>query len=384
MKSNSTWTLAVLASFVCAIGLAGCGSGGSTGCTVNCGGGGGGTSITVTGATLLEIGAPTYQYTCSSAPCTWTSSDTSVLKINSTTGVATPDAKNTGTATITATANGATGTLDVTVGSGMIYATTQPATDTMDLLTGKTTEVEPECYDPAYFADHQLALCVPNIATISNQFYVFAPSGDLNGVAFSQVTLTFTNLIGVDLATPSPDGTTVAFIANDPTVKLWGVYVAPFTNATASPTPTLIYQSPAGGIGLGRPQWSPNGKSLVINKVSTVRSDIWIVPATANSTGVPVTSAASNADNAADGSFSKDGKTIYYDSCQQGGSCQILSTPADNNGTNAGSFIVGGAYPEISPNGSALLFDDENGIEMIDLTTGTVKLLVGGGSLASW
>ena len=396
MKQNFVLTLA-LAGLGLAIGPVGCSSSGSTACTSNC------TpppppTVTLTGTKTQQVGVSKYQYvsSASSGAVTLSSTNDSATTINSS-GVSTPNNTTIGTATLTATSTtdtAKTASVDVHVVNQIIYHVGGRSLSLVNVGDRSTAPLQTGSgFDPEFFADHQRAVFTLNVMA-GNQLEVFAIDGALNGIDYPTLILTF-DLNRVDLATPSFDGTMLAFPAFDPTSGLQGYYVATITGLTGStsPTPRLVYQNPTKtGIALGQPRWTHDNKSLAINEVTADgHSDAWIVPISGGPAGTGVEVTHTQADGTGlgfGGPLSLNDKTLYSNICDVGlGNCQIFATTADGKTNGLGSLIAQGFAPVLSPNGLYLAIESAQGISVVDLKKNNVDNIlpiITGAGHASW
>ena len=120
---------------------------------------------------------------------------------------------------------------------------------------------------------------------------------------------------GDDSAQISPDGTRIAFISDrSGTRQLW---ISDARGADA------IEVTHSGGLPVGTPRWSPDGRAIVYDSVKDGRSVIYVVGVTG---GVPQLLAAGDRDDMMP-SWSGDGKSVYFLSQRGGKSLELWKKP---------------------------------------------------------
>lgn len=143
------------------------------------------------------------------------------------------------------------------------------------------------------------------------------------------------------LAAYSPDGKRIADISDQSGFEdIWisgadGADRTRITNMAAAP------EHPS----LGRPVWSPDGKSLLFTESTGYRNEIWKIAAEPNSKPVLVVGSASAPE------WSRDGKSIFY---MHNG--QIFKAAADGVGPKQLTSRMGNGAPIASPDGKFVYF----------------------------
>jgi len=336
------------------------------------------------GVTIVN-GTPVYTCTASvsnssNTAVTWTSSSTSSLKIDLTTGVLTPLLR--GSVIITATsAADTTKSASVTIkvvdrlftsqaeplpwlpglnGMLLFYLETD-GSDSAELLTTR------ECWDPAVSPDHKHVACgtfvIPtdSVQFQSTELIVVTTDGTAAGTSAS------TPLANVQTFSYawSPDGKKIVFVGarKDPANSA-NTLVGVFTiNADLSGMTQLTSESFAGNTIRfpGPASFSPDGKSIIYNVTADNNIRVMNVDGT-NPMVLPVVG---------DGPvFTRDGSKILFvnftwDSAQSRYISQIESMNPDGNNVQAivnPGFSVQDFYYDIaiSPDGLQIAYDDSN------------------------
>jgi len=369
--------------------VTGCGSAGSTGgCTTNCGGGGGTPTVTVpTGPSTLQIcGGPSYTYksSASSGGVTLSVSDTSLATISSA-GVVTP--------TCTAASAGqtvdiiATSTSDATVSEKLSVALKNQVM--YDLKASDFTSSAPEadtwvansdgsdaadvlsdgCLQPNYFTGHTAFVCIANDAT-GNNVQIFSADGTAE--ATLTTTLPFPTLSLLQAPTPSPDGKNILFIGADTSTNAWATYTASAVDGSDLKALSQEVACTGGCPGISNASWSHDGKLIVYNHIVHYQILLWVM----NADGSNQTQLTSS--EAADGVFSLDDKTIYFD--ERSG---IYSIPVAG-GTP--TLWKSGAYdPVVSPDGTKIAYLSGSAIYTANTADGSdVQQILSTPSLITW
>jgi len=356
MKDRMILKLALAGLFVAIIG---CGGGGSitTGGGGNGGNGGGGGStmtMTVTCPGQIQIGvvSPTYQCTATET-ATW-SVDNSALATITQSGVLTPNATTTGILTVTATPTGGgqPASTTVKVNDTIVFNILQSIyiTDSVLKADGSNPPVKltSGCYNAEWFIDHLSFVCS---SAVGNSLFVYKTDGTASGTALS-ATLTWPN-IAPDLASPSPDGKTLAFRAYDATSNRFGTYKA---NIDGSGLQALSQEAVCTGscVGIGQPRFSNDGEKIVYTHVITGLSMVCVMNAdgTDQSCLVPGGSGAFN--NAGTEILFNDASGNLLEISSNGGTASELPTPI----TDAGVAMF-------SPNNTKIVF----GSNLCDICT---------------
>ena len=251
----------------------------------------------------------------------------------------------TATATVNVTSSGAALILYYTGGNGAVSVVESNG-------TGPTQIVSSGVYDPAWFANHQSFIAVDT--TAANEFHIFTSAGSATSTKL-QSSFSVPPIVDPGLPTPSPDGTTIAFVGDNATTYAHqGIYTVKADGTGLNTTP--LYQNPnIGGVALGQPRWSHDGKYIVHNRVDTSgHSEVWVMNADGTNprqvTNIPGT-------NNSDPAFSLDDQTIFFDACTAGNtSCQIWKIAADGTVSTETLVANNALGPVPSPDGTSLVY----------------------------
>lgn len=324
------------------------------------------TPSTVTCPNQIQIGAGSQAtYICTTNVAGPLSVNNTMLATISTSGALTPNQTTTGPITVTATPTG-TGTsasATVQVVDQIIYSTPL-ATGQVELINstgGTPTQLVTGCVNPEWLSDHIRFLC---IAVSGSQLLIYKTDGTASGTTLT-ATLSWTNLGQVDVASPSPDGTTLVFKAYDTTVKQFGVYQA---NVDGTNLQLLSQEAacPGSCVAIGQPRYSYDGTKVVYNHVVNGVSQI----CTMSTSGTNKTCLTPGTD----GAFNTIGTEIFF--TVNGGVYSIGSS----GGQVSGVIVAGADNAMSSPNGLKLLYGNTSGISTSAIDGSGQQTLVGGGA----
>lgn len=371
MKRNRI-SLGAIAVIALAFGLS------TTGCSGGANSGsGGGSGSSNNPLTVTLTATPTSTTTGGQVTLNWTATNAASVSIDNGVGTVSTNTLGTvsasesgsvtvyplGTTTWTATANEiggvasvtATATVNVTSsgaalilyygGNGTVWAVESNG-------TGPTQIVSSGVLDPAWFANHQSFIAVANIT--ASEFQIFA-TADTQASTKLQSTISLPTINNAEFPTPSPDGTTIAFIADSSvTFAHQGIYTVKADGTGLTTTP--LYQDPnSGGVALGQPRWSHDGKYIVHNRIDVSgHSEVWVMNADGTNprqvTNIPGT-------NNSDPAFSLDDQTIYFDACAAGNiSCQVWKIAAAGTASTETLVANNALGPVPSPDGTSLVY----------------------------
>jgi len=360
MKLNRI-SLVVIAVVALALSLftTGCGGG-------NNGGGGCGSSCGVTTPTGTFSASPTSIADGSSTTLSWTSANATSASIDNGVGSVTPvsggsvkvSPTTTTTYTLTLTGSGGSVTYQAAVtvtstGDALIlYYSGSAAVSVVESNGTNPTQIASNLLDPAWFAGHQSFIAVKN--STANEFDIFTTDGTVSGTKL-QSTISLASITNPGLPTPSPDGKTIAFVGfSSATNGHQGIYTVKADGTGLTTTP--LYQNPnSGGVALGQPRWSHDGKYIVHNRVdASGHSEVWVMNADGTNprqvTNIPGT-------NNSDGAFSLDDVTIFFDECALGNtSCQIWKIASAGTISTETLLVNNALGPVPSPDGKSLVY----------------------------
>ena len=281
-----------------------------------------------------------------------------------------------GATRVTATADGATASLNVTVHSGTVFYQQIAASDTAVWAASadgsgarRLTPSGFTGYQPAVRLDGALVAYVGHIPVWSSDVYVMAVDGSESRFQ------TYTGVRGAANVDPtwSPDGGRIAFASDRGTRGVWKLFVMD----TGGGGQRLLEDA----ADARSPSWSPDGARVAFERTVNGNTDIYIARADAYGTTTRLTT-----NPAYDGQprWSPDGSTILFSSTRDGnreiyrigidgtGLARLTNNPADDRD------------PTWSPRGFSLAFrSDRSGIGQIYRMrldgTGTVAVTSGGG-----
>jgi Tol biopolymer transport system component len=337
------------------------GYGGTTG-----GHGGCGSSCGVTTPTGTLSASPSSISDGSSTTLSWTSQNATSASINGGVGSVTPvsggsvtvSPTTTTTYTLTLTGGGESATYQATVtvtstGAPLIlYYNGNGIVSVVESNGTNPTQVASGVYDPAWFANHQSFIAVDT--TAANEFHIFTTDGTATGTKL-QSSFSVPPIVNPGFPTPSPDGTTIVFVGfSDETYGYQGIYAIKADGTGLTTTP--LYQDPnSGGVAIGQPRWSHDGKYIVHNRIDTSgHSEVWVMDADGTNprqiTNLPDT-------NNSDGVFSLDDGTIFFDRSALGNtSCQIWKIAATGVASTETLVVNNALGPVPSPDGESLVY----------------------------
>ena len=139
----------------------------------------------------------------------------------------------------------------------------------------------------------------------------------------------------------SPDGTRLVYVSDrDGGMALW-------MSATDGSNPVRLISAD----GAGSPKWSPDGNFIVFDSLISGRRQIYVVSVNG---GAPIRITNSDAENAV-GSWSNDGKWIYFTSNRRGES-QIWKSHFQDPSSPLQVTVNGGSFAQESPDGEYLYY----------------------------
>lgn len=365
MKLNHI-SLVVIAVVALALSLSttGCGGGStSSGCGSSCG---------VTTPTGTFSASPTSISDGSSTTLSWTSENATSASIDNSVGSVTPvsggsvkvSPTTTTTYTLTLTGSGGSATYQAAVtvtstGAALILyyvgAYNNSAADAAYVVESNgtnPTQIASGVYDPMWFADHQSLIATDSIAAA--EFHIFTTSGTAAGTKL-QSSISLDPIVNPGLPTPSPDGKTIVFVGfSSATYGHQGIYTVKADGTGLTTTP--LYQNPnSGGVALGQPRWSHDGKYIVHNRIdASGHSEVWVMDADGTNprqvTNIPGT-------NNSDGAFSEDDGTIFFDECTIGNTlCQIWKISSAGTVSTETLLVNNAGGPVPSPDGKSIVW----------------------------
>ena len=214
------------------------------------------------------------------------------------------------------------------------------------------TQIASGVYDPAWFANNQSFIAADS--TAAAEFHIFTTDGTAAGTKL-QSTISLSPIVNPGFPTPSPDGKTIVFVGfSAATFGHLGIYTVKADGTGLTTTP--LYQNPnSGGVALGQPRWSHDGKYIVHNRVDTSgHSEVWVMNADGTNprqvTNIPGT-------NNSDGAFSLDDGTIFFDECALGNTtCQIWKIASAGTVDTETQLVNNALGPVPSPDGKSLVY----------------------------
>lgn len=318
----------------------------------------------------VQVGVTSPNYTCTASEVvTWSVSDATLATISASGVLAPNDDDKTGSVTVTATpsaGNDTPGTATVAVVDQILYDTLTYDTFIVNTDGSSPTEiVADQCYSPEWSYDHLLFVCS---GVTGNTLLIYKANG-IGG--WTSTTLTWEGIGTPNLASPSPDGKTIVFVAYDENNREFGTYQA---NIDGSNLQVLSQEAPCTGScpPIAQPRYSLDGGKIVYNHI--VDGEAWVY--TMNTDGSDQTPVIQGED----GAFSPDGNTIYFTSASG-----VDSVDADANGnTSSVVLLVPNGYgAETSPDGKRLVYGCPGNICVANIDGSQQTQLVGG-SHGSW
>ncbi len=317
----------------------------------------------ISGTTIPQVGVK-YTYTAivtnpigSNVAMTWYSSDSSVVSINPTTGMATIE--KTGTATITATATADTSkTSSVTVkvrdwvlatsGNYDVYLVDVTGTENpIQLLNNNTCVLRSFSFDRLSFA-----------CTLGSKIFIYTTDGTASGTVLTNTAET--GLYSVIDAGFSPDGKHLVYqaIATQPDNSSKAEIYASALDGTGQQL--LESETVTGLVGDG-PHYSPDGTKILWHHIEGGAEYVWIMNADGTNQEQLINTPSGG------GVWSADGNEILYYHITVGG---IYWINAD--GTGGENLLIGGpvSHPTPSADGVRLVYWDNNTLKVADTTTG--------------
>jgi Tol biopolymer transport system component len=177
---------------------------------------------------------------------------------------------------------------------------------------------------------HEIVVSAGPAGAANGLYAVDVKSGKLRTI------LAQTNAVGRGAATVSPDGTRIAYSANDPAVTDHNTYVVHVVGIDGSNDITL--PMPAGALFQDQPVWSNDGKRLAVTRGYALHNEamaVAIVPADGSGTGVETSHGISGCcDNFLD--WSPDDSSVLFD-------------PDPNNGNSGQQLLIDPATGAVTP-----------------------------------